>query len=147
MPEFESGPPAARLAALGITLPKVTVPLAAYLPAERTGAYVYTPGQLPLVDGPLWPPAKPEPPPTSQKPGPARGPVRLVCQGWSSGPCCGTGFGQVGDDAVGAVLGDVQAGREVAQAHARVAGDTQQHPGVAGQEAPSPPLLKTYHIF
>jgi hypothetical protein len=52
-PGFESGSPAARLATLGITLPKATVPLAAYLPAERTGAYVYTPGELPLVDGAL----------------------------------------------------------------------------------------------
>ena len=47
-----------------------------------------------------------------------------------------TGFGQVGDDAVGAAFGDAQAGREVAQPHARVAGDAQQQPGVAGQETP-----------
>jgi hypothetical protein len=46
------------------------------------------------------------------------------------------GCGQVGDDAVGAALGDAQAGREVAQPHARVVGDAQQHPGVVGQEAP-----------
>ena len=39
--------------ALGIALPEITVPLTAYLPAERTGAYGYTPGQLPLVDGTL----------------------------------------------------------------------------------------------
>jgi hypothetical protein len=45
------------------------------------------------------------------------------------------GCGQVGDDAVGAALGDVQAGCDVAQPRARVAGDAQQHPGVAGQEA------------
>jgi len=42
VPEFESGSPAARLAMLGITLPEITVPLAAYVSAERTGAYVYT---------------------------------------------------------------------------------------------------------
>jgi hypothetical protein len=52
VPESESGPSAARLAALGIMLPKVAVPLAASLQADRTGAYV-TSGQLPLVDGTL----------------------------------------------------------------------------------------------
>ena len=46
------------------------------------------------------------------------------------------GCGQVGDDAVGAALGDVQAGRDVARSRARVVSDAQQHPGVAGQEAP-----------
>jgi enamine deaminase RidA (YjgF/YER057c/UK114 family) len=45
--------PEARLTALGLTLPKVTVPLAAYVPAVRTGNYVYTAGQLPFVDGAL----------------------------------------------------------------------------------------------
>src|SRR3984885_3177504 len=42
-----------RLAALGLALPVVTPPLAAYVPAVRTGAYVYTSGQLPMVDGAL----------------------------------------------------------------------------------------------
>jgi enamine deaminase RidA (YjgF/YER057c/UK114 family) len=45
--------PEARLAALGLELPPVSAPLAAYVPAVRTGAYVYTAGQLPLVDGAL----------------------------------------------------------------------------------------------
>ena len=45
--------PEARLAALGLTLPPVVPPLAAYVPAVRTGAYVYTAGQLPLVAGKL----------------------------------------------------------------------------------------------
>jgi enamine deaminase RidA (YjgF/YER057c/UK114 family) len=45
--------PAARLAALGLTLPEVVPPLAAYVPAVRTGGYVYTSGQLPVVDGKL----------------------------------------------------------------------------------------------
>jgi enamine deaminase RidA (YjgF/YER057c/UK114 family) len=44
---------AARLAELGLQLPAVTPPLAAYVPAVRTGAYVYTAGQLPLVGGAL----------------------------------------------------------------------------------------------
>ena len=45
--------PAARLAELGLTLPTVPTPLAAYVPAVRTGSLVYTSGQLPLVDGTL----------------------------------------------------------------------------------------------
>ena len=44
---------AERLAALGLTLPPVTAPVAAYVPAVRTGTYVYTSGQLPTVDGKL----------------------------------------------------------------------------------------------
>ena len=42
-----------RLAELGITLPTVTPPLAAYVPAVRTGNLVYTAGQLPLSAGKL----------------------------------------------------------------------------------------------
>lgn len=50
----ERGPsPEARLAALGITLPKVSPPLAAYVPAVLTRGYVYTAGQLPVVEGRL----------------------------------------------------------------------------------------------
>jgi enamine deaminase RidA (YjgF/YER057c/UK114 family) len=48
-----SDSPEARLAALGLTLPPVAAPLAAYVPAVRTGSYVYTAGQLPLADGRL----------------------------------------------------------------------------------------------
>ena len=43
----------ARLAALGLTLPTVSPPLAAYVPAVRTGDYVYTAGQLPVAEGEL----------------------------------------------------------------------------------------------
>ncbi|MBE7699125.1 RidA family protein [Oerskovia sp. Sa1BUA8] len=43
----------ARLAELGITLPDVAAPVAAYVPAVRTGRYVYTSGQLPFVAGSL----------------------------------------------------------------------------------------------
>lgn len=42
---------ASRLRALGITLPPVTKPLAAYVPAVRTGNLVYTSGQLPMESG------------------------------------------------------------------------------------------------
>jgi enamine deaminase RidA (YjgF/YER057c/UK114 family) len=48
-----SDPPEARLAALGLTLPPVAAPLAAYVPAVRSGPYVYTAGQLPLANGKL----------------------------------------------------------------------------------------------
>lgn len=43
----------ARLAELGIDLPAVAAPLAAYVPAVRTGALVYTSGQLPMQGGEL----------------------------------------------------------------------------------------------
>jgi enamine deaminase RidA (YjgF/YER057c/UK114 family) len=43
----------ARLAELGLTLPSVAAPVAAYVPAVRSGKYVYTSGQLPFVDGVL----------------------------------------------------------------------------------------------
>jgi enamine deaminase RidA (YjgF/YER057c/UK114 family) len=43
----------ARLAELGITLPAVAIPVAAYVPAVRTGNLVYTSGQLPFVNGTL----------------------------------------------------------------------------------------------
>jgi enamine deaminase RidA (YjgF/YER057c/UK114 family) len=42
-----------RLAALGLRLPDVAAPVAAYVPAVRSGRYVYTSGQLPFVDGVL----------------------------------------------------------------------------------------------
>jgi enamine deaminase RidA (YjgF/YER057c/UK114 family) len=42
-----------RLAALGLTLPPVAAPVAAYVPALRTGAFVYVSGQVPVVDGKL----------------------------------------------------------------------------------------------
>jgi enamine deaminase RidA (YjgF/YER057c/UK114 family) len=43
----------ARLAELGIRLPAVAAPVAAYVPAVRSGQLVYTSGQLPFVDGGL----------------------------------------------------------------------------------------------
>ena len=43
----------ARLAELGITLPSVAAPVAAYVPALRSGDHVYTSGQLPFTDGDL----------------------------------------------------------------------------------------------
>jgi enamine deaminase RidA (YjgF/YER057c/UK114 family) len=43
----------ARLAELGLTLPSVVPPLAAYVPAVQSGNYVYVSGQLPMVEGKL----------------------------------------------------------------------------------------------
>ena len=40
-----------KLAELGLTLPEAALPVAAYVPAVRTGNLVFTAGQLPLVDG------------------------------------------------------------------------------------------------
>ena len=45
--------PRARLAELGLELPTVAKPVAAYVPAVRSGDLVFTSGQLPLVDGQL----------------------------------------------------------------------------------------------
>ena len=45
--------PSARLAELGLTLPAVPVPVAAYLPAVKSRGLIYTAGQLPFVDGVL----------------------------------------------------------------------------------------------
>ncbi|MEZ0577746.1 RidA family protein [Nocardioides sp. MH1] len=45
--------PEERLAELGLSVPDVVPPVAAYLPAVRSGSYVYTAGQLPMRDGAL----------------------------------------------------------------------------------------------
>lgn len=42
-----------RLTELGLTLPPVVPPVAAYVPAVRAGDLVWTSGQLPVVDGRL----------------------------------------------------------------------------------------------
>jgi enamine deaminase RidA (YjgF/YER057c/UK114 family) len=43
----------ARLAELGLTLPQVAPPVAAYVPAVQSGNHVFVSGQLPMVDGKL----------------------------------------------------------------------------------------------
>ena len=43
----------AKLAELGLELPQVVPPLASYVPAVRAGQFVFTSGQLPMVDGKL----------------------------------------------------------------------------------------------
>jgi enamine deaminase RidA (YjgF/YER057c/UK114 family) len=43
----------AALAELGLELPEVAAPLAAYVPAVQSGRYIYTSGQLPTVAGKL----------------------------------------------------------------------------------------------
>jgi enamine deaminase RidA (YjgF/YER057c/UK114 family) len=45
--------PSRRLADLGLSLPAVPAPVAAYVPAVRFEDLVYTAGQLPLLDGTL----------------------------------------------------------------------------------------------
>ncbi|MGZ4636632.1 RidA family protein [Oryzihumus sp.] len=42
-----------RLADLGLDVPDVPAPVAAYVPAVRDGNYIYTSGQLPMVSGQL----------------------------------------------------------------------------------------------
>jgi enamine deaminase RidA (YjgF/YER057c/UK114 family) len=45
--------PEDRLGALGLDLPEVSAPAGVYVPAVRSGNYIYTSGQLPLVSGRL----------------------------------------------------------------------------------------------
>ena len=45
--------PEERLAELGLSIPDVPAPVAAYVPAVRTGNHVFTSGQLPMRDGQL----------------------------------------------------------------------------------------------
>ena len=40
-----------KMASLGLILPAATAPVAAYVPAVKTGDLVFTAGQLPIVDG------------------------------------------------------------------------------------------------
>jgi enamine deaminase RidA (YjgF/YER057c/UK114 family) len=42
-----------RLAEIGLTLPEIAVPVAAYVPAVRTGNLIFLSGQLPMVNGEL----------------------------------------------------------------------------------------------
>jgi enamine deaminase RidA (YjgF/YER057c/UK114 family) len=45
--------PEERLADLGLTVPEVAKPVAAYVPAVRSGNHVFTSGQLPMREGTL----------------------------------------------------------------------------------------------
>ncbi len=45
--------PEERLAELGLSVPDVVPPVAAYVPAVRSGGHVYTAGQIPMRDGSL----------------------------------------------------------------------------------------------
>jgi enamine deaminase RidA (YjgF/YER057c/UK114 family) len=51
--EASGSTPEERLASLGLEVPEVAAPVAAYVPAVRTGSYIYTSGQLPLREGAL----------------------------------------------------------------------------------------------
>ena len=42
-----------KLAALGLTLPTAAAPVAAYVPAVKSGNLIFTAGQLPVLDGKL----------------------------------------------------------------------------------------------
>jgi enamine deaminase RidA (YjgF/YER057c/UK114 family) len=46
-----SATPEERLAEMGLSVPEVAKPVASYIPAVRTGNYIYTSGQLPMRDG------------------------------------------------------------------------------------------------
>ena len=42
-----------KLSALGLTLPTAAAPVAAYVPAVKSGNLIFTAGQLPVIDGKL----------------------------------------------------------------------------------------------
>ncbi len=42
-----------KLSALGLTLPTAAPPVAAYVPAVKSGNFIFTAGQLPVIDGKL----------------------------------------------------------------------------------------------
>lgn len=65
-----------RLAALGLELPPVPAPVAAYIPAVRTGSIVLTSGQLPMRAGELAAKGKV---PAQVDPDTARDCARLCC--------------------------------------------------------------------
>jgi enamine deaminase RidA (YjgF/YER057c/UK114 family) len=52
-PTSEGQTPEERLADLGLSVPEVAKPVAAYVPAVRSGHHVFTSGQLPMRDGQL----------------------------------------------------------------------------------------------
>jgi enamine deaminase RidA (YjgF/YER057c/UK114 family) len=51
--ETAGATPEERLAELGLEVPAVAKPVAAYVPALRSGSLVFTSGQLPTIDGKL----------------------------------------------------------------------------------------------
>ena len=51
--EATAATPEERLAQLGLEVPAVAKPVAAYVPATRSGSLVFTSGQLPTIDGKL----------------------------------------------------------------------------------------------
>ncbi|HEU5354192.1 MAG TPA: RidA family protein [Actinocrinis sp.] len=51
--EATAATPEERLAQLGLDVPAVAKPVAAYVPAMRSGSLVFTSGQLPMIDGKL----------------------------------------------------------------------------------------------
>ncbi|HEU5426765.1 MAG TPA: RidA family protein [Actinocrinis sp.] len=51
--EATAATPEERLARLGLEVPAVAKPVAAYVPAVRSGTLVFTSGQLPTIDGKL----------------------------------------------------------------------------------------------
>lgn len=50
-PEQSTHTPESRLRELGFEIPEVAAPVAAYVPAVRTGGHIYTSGQLPVQNG------------------------------------------------------------------------------------------------
>lgn len=110
-----AGRVAERLAALGLTLPVVAAPLAAYVPAVLEGQLVWTSGQLPFVDGAL---------PATGKVGDGPGLVSAEQAARLAGQCALNALA-----AIGSVLGDLDRITRIVKVVGYVASD----PGFTGQ--------------
>ena len=106
-----------RLAALGLTVPEVAAPVAAYVPAVQEGNLVFSSGQLPLVDGTL---------PTTGKVGDGEGLVHPDEAKRLAGLCALNAIA-----AVKSVVGDLDQVTRVVKVVGFVASD----PGFTGQPA------------
>jgi enamine deaminase RidA (YjgF/YER057c/UK114 family) len=113
-----AGTVSARLAELGITLPPVAAPVAAYVPAVKTGDLVFTSGQLPFTDGAL----------------PATGSVGDTAEGAAVSPEDATSYARTATLNALAAIDDLVGVDNVAQI-VKVVGFVAAAPGFGGQPA------------
>ena len=106
-----------RLAELGLSVPEVAKPVASYVPAVRSGTYVYTSGQLPMRSGELM---------TTGKVGAAVSPEEAAA--------CAQQCALNAIAAVKAEIGDLDAVKRVVKVVCFVASDAGVHRPAAGRQ-------------
>lgn len=106
-----------RIRELGFTIPEVAAPVAAYVPAVRSGELIHTSGQLPFVDGKL---------PVTGKVGEGKGLVSPETAEELARICALNGLA-----AARGILGNLDRIRQVVKVTAFVSSD----PGYTGQPA------------